>query len=56
MEVDLSPEERRQCVIKIRRALLSVLPLVAEAAGLDLAEIQAERIADLAANEFPAEA
>jgi hypothetical protein len=56
MEVDLPPEERRQCVIKIRRAFLSALPLVAEAAGLDLAEIQAQRIADLAAGEFPADA
>lgn len=56
MEVDLPIEERRRCVIKIKRALLSVLPLVAEAAGLDLTEIQAERIADLAAGEFPTEA
>jgi lambda repressor-like predicted transcriptional regulator len=51
LEAGLPPEE---CVTAIKRALISALPLVAKAAGIDLAEIGAERIADLAEHEFPA--
>jgi hypothetical protein len=55
-DFDLPADERSRCVTAIRRALLSALPVVAEAALLDLAEIGAERIADFADREFPADA
>jgi len=38
---------------KLRRMILSVLPVVAEAAGLDLAEITDDWIMDHRATEFP---
>jgi hypothetical protein len=49
-------EDRIRNAVYIRRALLSAIPVVAEAAGLNLAEIGAEYIPDIAAAEFPAEA
>jgi hypothetical protein len=53
---DMPPEDRDREAITIRRALLSAIPVVAEAAALDLAEIGADYIPDFAAREFPAEA
>jgi hypothetical protein len=55
-DFDLPAEEQSRRVTAIRRAFLSALPVVGEAAGLDLAEIGAERIVDLAASELPADA
>jgi hypothetical protein len=52
---DMPPEDRDRDAITIRRALLSAIPVVAEAAGLDLAEIGAEYIPGFADREFPAE-
>lgn len=39
-----------------RRTLLSTIPVIAAAAGFDLAEIGAEYIPEFATRKFPAEA
>jgi hypothetical protein len=56
LNFELPAEDRCRNAVTIRRALLSAIPVVAEAAGLDLAEIGAEYIPEYAAREFPAEA
>jgi NAD(P)H-hydrate repair Nnr-like enzyme with NAD(P)H-hydrate epimerase domain len=53
---ELSAEDRNREATMIRRALLSTIPVVAEAAALDLAAIGADYIPDFAAREFPVEA
>jgi hypothetical protein len=53
---ELPPEDRDRNATAVRRALLSAIPAIAEAAGLDLAEIGAEYIPEFATREFPVEA
>jgi hypothetical protein len=53
---DLSEAQRHEHFVQLRRVFLSVLPIVAATAQLDLAEIGADCIADYADLEFPAEA
>jgi hypothetical protein len=54
--LELESRDRDRFATNIRRALLSAIPIVAEAAGLDLAEIGAEYIPDYTTREFPEEA
>lgn len=56
LNFELPAEDRVRDATTVRRALLSAIPVVAEAASLDLAEIGAEYVPDFAAREFPAEA
>jgi hypothetical protein len=53
---DVQPGECARDYATLRRVFLSTLPVVAEAAGIDLALIGADYIAGYAAREFPAEA
>jgi hypothetical protein len=52
---ELPPEDRDRKATAVRRALLSAIPVVAEAAALDLALIGGEYIPEFAAREFPME-
>lgn len=56
LNFELPAEDRVRDATTVRRALLSAIPVIAAAAGFDLAEIGAEYIPDFAAREFPAEA
>lgn len=51
----LPPEEHYRRAMALRRMFLGTIPVVAEAAALDLAEIGGEYIPEYAAREFPAE-
>jgi hypothetical protein len=50
---DIPRTERDKLVLTLRRITLSVLPVVASAAGLDLAEIAEDYLVDSRAREFP---
>lgn len=52
---DKPPADQIRDVQAVRRALIGAIPVVAEAAGLDLADIGAEYITGFADDEFPAE-
>jgi hypothetical protein len=55
LNFELPPEDRIRDATTVRRALLSAIPVIAEAARVDLADIGAEYIPEYATREFPAE-
>jgi hypothetical protein len=52
-DFNLPPASIAKSVTKLRRTLRSVLPVVAEAAGLELAALAGNGCADRCASEFP---
>jgi hypothetical protein len=55
LNFELPAEDRIREATTVRRAILSAIPVVAAAAGFDLAEIGAEYLPKFADREFPAE-
>jgi hypothetical protein len=53
LDGDMSEQEFQSDVLKVRRVILYSLPVVAEAAGVDLAALGGDYIAKFADDEFP---